>query len=128
MTVIILKAIIVLLGISIFALCAAGIYSPSRLINLVRSTWARVWALYVAIGVRLLLGIALVVIAADSRFPVIFEILGWITILASIGIIFVGRERIGRIIDKFGNIPATITRLWLIGGLLFASFLIYGVV
>ena len=73
------------------------------------------------------MGAALIVAAPVSKFPVVFEILGWIAIAAAVAIIFIGRERVAAIAAWFVRCPASLIRLWLLVGIAFGGFLIYGI-
>ena len=85
------------------------------------------WGIYFAVVIRLVMGAALIVAAPVSRFPVVFELLGWIAIAAAVAIIFIGRERIAALIAWFVRRSAWLIRLWLLFGMIFGGFLIYGI-
>jgi len=54
------------------------------------------WGIYFAVIVRLMLGVALIITAPGSRFPLVFQIVGWIAIVAGVAAAFIGRERLRR--------------------------------
>lgn len=85
------------------------------------------WGIHLAVGVRLVLGAALIVVATTSRFPVTFEVLGWLTLAAAIGLIFVGRERLRSFVVWIGSRPVSIMRGWLVFGAALGGFLVYGI-
>lgn len=128
MTTTLLTSTIILFGVAICGICAVGFYAPNQLIRLVKSAWPHHWTMYLAILFRLLLGAVLVVAADDTKFPVTFEIFGWLAVVASAGIPFAGRSRIGGMINWWEQRSANVVRLWVIVGLLFGSFLIYGAI
>jgi hypothetical protein len=85
------------------------------------------WGFHVAVLARLLLGAALIIAAPESRFPVIFEILGWIAVLAAVAILLMGRERLRKFVAWFQKFSQLMIRVWLLFGIAFGAFLVYGV-
>jgi len=119
------KVIIFLFGAATCIVCALGIYAPNRLIEAVKSIWGKRWGIYAAVIVRLLLGTLLIIAAPDSRFPVVFKALGWLSIIAAILIPSLGRTRLDRLINWFTALPSSLVRFWLLFGIEFGGFLIY---
>lgn len=111
----------------ICATSAFGVYSPGRLIDLVMSVWEKKASLHFAVIVRLALGALLILAAPGTKFPVVFQALGWLAIVAAIIIPFAGRERIGRFIGWWAQRPRFIIRMWCLLGVVFGGFLLYGV-
>ncbi len=110
--------VIVLLG---FAL----LFRPHRVINLIFENLDS-WGLYlVAIVVRLLMGAALISVAARSDFPVILEIFGGLSILGAIALIVMGRARMTRLIKWGFGLPSPNTRMGGFFAILLGGFLIY---
>ena len=121
------RAIVLIFGSLVCALSAWGIYVPAKLIELVRNVMDRNWGIQAAVVARVLLGAALILAADGSRFPVVFEALGWVAILAAAGLSFMGRERMRRFIGWFDRFSPALVRLWLLLGLAFGGLLVYGV-
>lgn len=121
------QAIVLIIGSLVCALSAWGIYAPGRLMELVRNALDRKLGIQAAVAARVLLGAALILAAPESRFPAVFEALGWIAILAAIGLAFMGRERLRRFIGWFDRFSPALIRLWLLLGLAFGGLLVYGV-
>ena len=119
------QVIIFLFGVATCIVCALGIYAPNRLIEAVRSIWGKPWGIYAAVIVRLLLGALLIFAAPDARFPVVFKVLGWLSIIAAILIPLLGRTLLDRIINWFTALPSLLVRFWLLFGIAFGGFLIY---
>ena len=120
--------IIIVLGIFVCAFSAWGIYAPDRLLKLVSGAMSQNWGLYVAVIVRLALGLALIIAAPGSRFPLIFQVLGWLAIIAAVVLVAVGSRRIRILIAWFEGLSILVIRLWLLFGLVFGGFLFYGIV
>jgi uncharacterized membrane protein len=54
-------------------------------------------------------------------------IIGWISILSAIIILFMGRERINNLMDWLEERPALLLRLWMVFGAAFGAWIIYGI-
>jgi len=104
-----------------------GLYSPARLTRMVRGAVERPWGIYLAVIVRLALGLALIVAAPGSRFPAVFEVLGWVALAAAVALVFLGRERLRSLVGWVDRLPRSLVRSWLVFGAAFGGFLVYGV-
>ena len=80
-----------------------------------------------AIIVRIILGIALVIAAADSKYPIALQILGWLTLIVVLLLSAIGRERFKSVIRWSIDIKPNIQRLMGVFGILFGSFLFHAV-
>ena len=128
MVIFISQIIVLALGVTISVLSVWGIFAPDKLMTLATSTMDRRSGIYIAVIVRLVLGAALIGVAPASSFPVVFQALGWIAIVAAVGLVVAGRERVRKFIVWWSKrFSAPIIRLWLLFGLAFGVFLIYGV-
>jgi hypothetical protein len=58
----------------------------------------------------------------------VFEILGWFAIVAAVVILFAGRDRLRRFVAWFEQSSPAMIRVWLLFGIAFGAFLVYGVV
>ena len=96
MTVLISQYTVYLFGVVIVALSVWGFVVPNRLIALVTGSVNRGSGLYVGIGSRVVLGVALIVAAPPARFPTLFAVLGWFSIAAAIALPLFGRARLAR--------------------------------
>ena len=117
---------VLVFGCLIVALCAWGIAKPDRLMNLVTSALDQRWGMIFGVGIRLLLGAALIIAAPSSKFPVAFTVLGWVAIIAAIGLLVMGPETVRKLIDWFGALQIAMLRGWLLFGMAFGAFLIAG--
>ncbi len=121
------QSIVFLIGLLVSVLSVWGCFVPDRLIKLVMRVVDQDWGIYFAVVVRLLMGAALIVAAPVSKFPVVFEVLGWIAIVAAVALILIGRERMAAPIAWFVRRPTWLMRPWLLFGMAFGGFLIYGI-
>ena len=122
------EVIIFLFGAATCVVGALGIYAPNRLIEAVKSIWGKRWGIYAAVIVRILLGALLIFAAPDTRFPVVFKGLGWLSIIAAFLIPTVGRTRLDRFMNWFAALSISVLRLWLVFGIAWGGFLIYCVI
>lgn len=120
------QGVVMVLGGAVLVLSAWGILQPGKLIKLVTSVLDQKWGLYFGVVVRLVLGAALITSAPISSFPLVFEVLGYLAILAALALIIVGHERTRKIIGWFAQLRTPAIRLWLLFGMAFGGFLVYG--
>ena len=121
------RIVVLALGIVVCALSAWGMYAPDKIWKLVNGAMERDWGIHVAVVARLLLGATLIIAAPDSRFPRIFEILGWLAIVAAVVILFAGRDRLRKFVASFERMSQALIRIWLLFGIAFGAFLVYGI-
>lgn len=128
MAIFVSQIIILVIGVTIIALAGWGVFVPEKLMTFVRSAMDKYWGIYIAVIVRLVLGAALIIVAPGSLFPIAFQALGVIAIVAAIALVLMGRERIRRLIAWWSErFSAPMIRLWLLFGVAFGGFLVYGV-
>ncbi len=127
MIVTISQILIFMLSIAICVLSAWGIFAPDRLLNLVKEVMNQGWSIYFAVMVRLLFGLALIIVASYSKFPLIFQGLGWIALTAAVVIVLLGRERMFKLLTWTEQFSRTTIRIWLLFGIAFGVFLIFGI-
>jgi len=129
MTLMIARGAVWLAGVSLGAFVIFGMLFPVRLLQVVERMMAATWGIVFAVGIRLVLGLALLVAAPAAPYPLAFTVVGWIALTAAVIGAAMGRQRLQRFaqwwIDRFS--PAGI-RAWLIIALAFAVFLIYGAI
>jgi uncharacterized membrane protein YidH (DUF202 family) len=67
---------VVLFGLLIVSTCLWAFVKPRWLFEFAKPILERDWLMFVAVGVRVALGVALLLVANDSAFPLTFKILG----------------------------------------------------
>lgn len=80
-----------------------------------------------AIIIRVVLGVALIIGASESRFPVILQVLGWLSITAALVLGVIGRTRFRNLIKWAINLAPPFRSLAGIFAVLFGGFLVYAV-
>ena len=129
MAILVSQIIVLVIGATVIVLSAWGMLAPAKLVTMVTSAMDKPWGIYVAVVVRLVLGAALIIAASASLFPVAFQVLGAIAIVAAVALAVMGRERIRRLIAWWTEkMSAPMIRLWLLFGMAFGGFLVYGVI
>lgn len=83
-----------LFGIPIVVSCLWALVRPQWLFDIAAPLLGRSWLMPLAVGIRIVLGVALLLVAEASAFPILFNVLGWIAIIAAIALPFIGMERI----------------------------------
>ncbi len=118
--------ILTIIAALVLGLSLWGMVNTSGLTNLVRAAVAARWGMLFAVGVRIVLGLCLLLAAPSSRLPNAFEVVGWLTLIAAILLPVFGRARLVSFIDRFQGFPLGAIRLWLFAGVLFSLFILYG--
>jgi hypothetical protein len=103
----------VALGLSLFiaALGVLGIISPTRLLAFVRRVQTP-GGLYVAVAFRLVLGVALLLVAAESKAPDFLRIIGVLAVAAALITPLVGLARWGRLVEWWWGQGSLVVRAW----------------
>lgn len=121
------QAVVLIFGVVICALSVWGMLAPARIPKLVGRVMAQRWGIHVAVLVRVLLGAALILVADQSRFPVLFQVLGWATLVAAVTIAVLGRQRLRRFTEWFDRASPTLVRVGMLVGIAFGGLLVHGV-
>ena len=118
-------AVISVFGVLIAVMSLWGLIQPKVVVRLVRSVAISPFGLGFAVAVRLLLGFALIIAASSTPFPQIIFALGIIALLAAVGILIMGEDRLARFVDWFATASATTLRAAFVFGAAFGGFLLY---
>jgi hypothetical protein len=122
------QVMVLCFGVAVCAAALWGFYTPDSIKGLINKVTDKHWGIVLLVVARLLLGLALIIAAPESRFELIFQILGGITLAAGIGLIFIGRVRLKRFVAWwFELFTPLVIRVWLLFATAFGGFLIYGV-
>jgi hypothetical protein len=118
---------VVLFGLLIVSTCLWAFVKPRWLFEFAKPILERDWLMFVAVGVRVALGVALLLVANDSAFPLTFKILGGLAIVAAIALPFIGVARLKTLINWMETLPAFAIRLWVVLGLALGGALLFGI-
>jgi hypothetical protein len=118
---------VTLFGVFIAVLGVVGFLSPPRLLALVARAVSQL-GLYLIAGIRLLLGVTLLIIAPSSNAPAYLQILGVVAIFSGIVTPFFGVRRFERMVDWWRKLPTWSLRLWSVFVFVFGLSLIWAVI
>jgi hypothetical protein len=117
---------VALFGLFVVTLGAVGIASPERLLALVTRAQSQL-GLYFIAGVRLLVGVALLLAAPASRAPLYLQALGVVALISGAVTPFVGVSRFEAILDWWRQRGPGFVRPWSVLVLLFGASLVWAV-
>lgn len=121
-------AIISVFGVLIAGMSIWGLFRPQKVVALVRRVGLHDFGIIVAIGVRLLLGLALIVAAPSTPFPQIIFALGVIALLAAVVLVFMGQTRLSALINWFSSASTITLRTAFAFGAAFGGFLLFATI
>ena len=101
-----------------------GMAAPARLLNLVR-WFDDLRGLYVAAGFRIVFGLALLEVAEASRWPAVLHYLGLFTFAAGFLLLFLGVERLHKIMVWWCGLSFMVLRTWALFAFLLGAGLVY---
>ncbi|MGV7235016.1 MAG: hypothetical protein ACQ9ET_02055 [Nitrosomonadaceae bacterium] len=81
-----------------------------------------------AIVVRLVLGIILISLSAESRYPFVIELIGWLSIIAALFFTVIGHTKFKRIMSWALSLAKPFARAGGIVAVAFGAFIIYAFV
>ena len=119
-----MNVIVAALGVLIVLVGLLGLFSPPRF----RAAFERMTSqtrFLVAIILRLGLGVFLWIVADTLRFPQLMRIIAAIAIIAAVGILIMGRERLDKLVDWWLARSDGLLRLSTFAAAAFGGFLIY---
>ena len=118
--------VVTLFGLFVVALGICAVISPERILDLVGRAQSQ-RGLYLIACIRLLLGVALLMAAGDSRAPLYLQILGGISLISGLVTPFFGVRRAEAILGWWRNRSSWFVRLWSLLVVLFGASLVWAV-
>jgi hypothetical protein len=119
--------IIILFGIATIVAGIIIVINPAMVFGLLRRKLESLGLHILAVVVRILLGVALIICAAESKYPSAILILGWISIVAAAVLGIIGRTNFKRLMSWALNVAPSFGRLGGLLAILFGGFLIHAV-
>lgn len=120
--------IIALLAVIICAGSMIGVFKTSQLVDMVRQVVITRPLRIAAIMARIIIGVVLIMVAAETRFPLTIVIIGGLVILSGIVLIFLNEEKIQSWLDRVLQQSLPVIRTILVVVSLFGLFLLYAVI
>lgn len=104
------------------------VINPETIFGLLRNKLESLSLHILAVVVRVILGVALIMYATESRYPTVISILGWISIVAASVLGIMGHTNFKRLMSWALSLAPSFGRIGGLLAILFGSFLIYAVV
>ena len=122
-----MKYLIILFGVFIVVTALIMLIRPALFLDHMQrySHTASMHAM--AVVVRVILGIALILYAEHSKFPLVFEIIGWLSVIAAAIFAVIPHKRFTNLINWVVKRFTPYARVGASVGILFGAFLIYAV-
>ena len=117
--------VILLFALLIFVAGIIVLFDPEIIFGAIRGNLDKPGLQVVAIVLRLVLGILLIEYAPVSRFPLIIEILGWLSIAAALTFMLIGRANFLRLMNWALSLLKPYGRIGGIFAAAFGGFLFY---
>lgn len=74
------------------------LFMPNVVLDYLDENKSKPWVHHIAIGVRIVLGTLLLLNASVSNFPVLIEVFGWVSIIAAMGLLAIGKDRFAKLV------------------------------
>lgn len=120
-----MATLIILFGALTLFVGVVIVIDPDRLFGLFRKHVDTLELHILAVVVRLVLGALLIYLADASRFPLVIEIIGWISIVAALFFAVIGRARFRRIMAWALSLARPVVRVGGVFAVGFGAFLVY---
>ena len=123
-----MQYLIILFGVLIIVIALVMLVRPSPFVDYLRQYSVTISMQVLAVAVRIILGLALILYADRSKFPLTLEIIGWLSLAAAVTIAVLPHTRFKRLIswvlDRFQGY------VWVgaLAAMGFGIFLVYAVV
>jgi len=104
----------------IFMLCV-----PDVVLDYLDENKSKPWVHQIAIGVRIVLGTLLLLNASVSSFPALIEVFGWVSIIAAIVLLAIGKLRFVKLMDWVLNLLRPYARAGGVAAFSFGCFIAY---
>ena len=119
--------IIILFGIATIVAGLIIVINPDTVFGLLRRKLESLGLHILAVVVRIILGAALIICAAGSKYPSAILIIGWISIVAAAVLGIIGRTNFKRLMSWALSVAPSFGRLGGLLAILFGGFLIHAV-
>ena len=104
------------------------VINPESIFGLIRRKLDSLGLHILAVIVRIIIGVALIMCAAESKYPAAILILGWVSIVAASVFGIIGRTNFKRLMSWALSVAPSFGRIGGLLAILFGGFLLYAVV
>lgn len=122
-----MKTVILILGALIFLIGVAVLIRPKSVFDWLGSYSKSLGTHVMAVATRVVLGVALIMYAAQSRYPHVLEVLGWIAVAAAVILALMGRSNFRKLMDWAMQFAVSYGRIAGALAIVFGGFLVYAV-
>jgi hypothetical protein len=120
-----MKQLIILVGVFIFLAGLALVLNSGGILQFISENTDEVVVYYLAIGVRLFLGVLFVLTARLSNFPLVMKIFGYLFIAVALVFILMGHGNFVKTLDNVMEIFTPYATVSGIAAVIFGGFVIY---
>lgn len=120
--------IIILFGAATVVAGIIIVINPETVFGLLRKNLDSLGLHILAVFVRIILGVALIICAAESKYPTAILILGWISIVAAAVLGILGRTNFKRLMSWALGLAPSFGRIGGFLAILFGGFLVHAVI
>lgn len=120
-----LTAVIILFGALILLAGSIIIINPDLVFGLLDRHADSLGLHVLAVVIRVIIGLVLIVEAGVSRFPLVIEIIGWLSIIAAAVFALIGRKNFLRLMNRVISLAKPYGRMGGMFAIGFGGFLIY---
>jgi hypothetical protein len=104
------------------------IINPEAIFGFLRNNLDKVELHILAVVIRIVLGVLLIYQSSLSKFPLVIEVIGWLSIVAAIILAVMGRRNFKRLMSWALSLAKPIGRVGGVIAMAFGAFLIYAFV
>ena len=117
--------IIIVFGIATLIAGIIIVVNPETVFGLMSKKSESLGLHILAVIVRIIIGVALIMAAAESKYPTAFSILGWLSIIAASTFGLMGRTNFKRLMSWALSLAPSLGRIGGLLAILFGGFLIH---
>ena len=122
-----MQYLIILFGVLIITVALVMLIRPIPFTNYLRHYSTTISMQVLAVVVRIILGLALILYADQSKFPIILEIIGWLSVAAAITVAVIPHVQFERLISWVLDRSEHYVWVGALAALGFGVFLVYAV-
>ena len=120
-----MSILIILIGALILLAGLVIVLNPEIIFSFFQKNLDKLGLYVLASVLRIVLGILLITQSNLSKFPLVIEIMGWLSIIAAILLVIIGRRNFNRLMSWALSFVKTFGRVGGVLAMAFGAFLIY---
>ena len=123
-----MSVLIILVGVLILLAGIVIVLNPEIIFSFLRKNLDKLGLYVLASVLRIVLGVLLISQSNVSKFPLVIEIMGWLSIIAAILLAVIGRRNFNRLMSWALSFGKTFNRVGGVLAMAFGAFLVYAFV